>query len=223
MGTSHRTIETPVFKFDQLSDEAKKRALEKNYDWNIDHDWWDFVYEDAIMMGEIIGISIDTRRGSKEPAIYFSGFSSQGDGASCECSYTYKVGALKELKSSAPARYKDPATKKWVEQPGNVELHRICKALTAVQRKHFYQLEAKVSTYGHYSHSGCTRVTVEHAEDRYRDIGEAEADITQLLRDFMDWIYSRLEAEHDYLTSDEQIRDSLIANEMEFDEEGNRV
>ena len=223
MGLSHRTIETPVFKFDQLSDEAKKRALEKNYDWNIDHDWWDSVYEDAIMMGEIIGISIDTRRGSKEPAIYFSGFSSQGDGASCECSYSYKVGSLKELKSSAPARYKDHETKKCVEQEGNVELHRICKALTAVQRKHFYQLEAKVSTYGHYSHSCCTRVTVEHAEDRYRDIGDAEEEITQLLRDFMDWIYSRLEAEHDYLTSDEQIRDSLIANEVEFTEEGDRV
>lgn len=223
MGTAHRVIETPVFKFDQLSDEAKKHALEKNYEWNIDHEWWDAVYDDAIMMGEIMGISIDTRKGSKAPAIYFSGFSSQGDGASCECSYSYKVGALKELKSAAPARYKDHETKKWVEQEGNVELHRICKALTAVQRKHFYQLEAKVSVCGHYSHSGCTRVTVEHAEERYRDIGDAEEDITQLLRDFMDWIYDRLEAEYNYLTSEEQIRDSLIANEVEFTEEGDRV
>ncbi|QYW06445.1 hypothetical protein uan_033 [Pseudomonas phage UAntarctica] len=223
MGTPHRVIETPVFTFDQLSDEAKKRALEKNYDWNVDHDWWDGVYEDAIMMGEIIGISIDTRRGSKEPAIYFSGFSSQGDGASCECSYSYKVGARKELKSAAPEYYQEGGKGPWIKQEGNVELHRICKELTAVQRKHFYQLEAKVSTYGNYSHSGCTRVTVEHAEERYRDIGDAESDITQLLRDFMDWIYSRLEAEHDYLTSDEQIRDALIANEVEFDMEGNRV
>lgn len=224
MGHSHRTIETPVFKFDQLSDEAKKHAIEKNYDWNVDYNWWDSVYEDAIMMAGIIGIQIETRRGSStEPAIWFSGFSSQGDGACFEGQYRYKKGALKELKSAAAARYKDPQTKQWVALEGNAELHRICKGLQDVQRKHFYRLEATVKQQGHYQHSGCTSIEVTDCESMYRDIGDAEDDVTQLLRDFMDWIYSQLEKEHDYLTSDQQIAESLMANEVEFTAEGDRV
>lgn len=223
MGLSHRTIHTPVFKFDQLSDEAKAKALEKNYDWNVDHDWWDAVYEDAMIMAEIIGVDIHDRRGSTQPAIYFSGFSSQGDGACFEGHYVYNKGALKALKSAAPAGYKDQGTGQWVTQESNVELHKICKGLQDVQRRNFYRLEAKVKQSGHYQHSGCTSIEVEDSEHRYRDLGEDEELIKQLLRDFMDWIYSRLESEHDYLTSDEQIRESLIANDVEFTEDGDRV
>lgn len=222
MGLSHRTIETPVFKFDQLSEESQRRALDKNYDYNIDHEWWDSVYEDAVTMAEIIGIEIGTRRSSvAQPAIYFSGFSSQGDGACFEGSYSYKKGALKALKSAAPARYKDQQTGEWVELEGNAELHRICKELTAVQRRHFYRLEAKVVQSGHYQHSGCTAIEVQDGEHIYRAIGDAEDDIKQLLRDFMDWIYDQLEKQHDYLTSDEAIKEAL--QDSEFDAEGNRV
>lgn len=218
MGTPHRTIKTPVFKFDQLSPEAQAKAIEKNYDRDVDHEWWDAVYEDAVMMANIIGIQIDTRNGSQQPCIFFSGFSSQGDGACLEGQYAYKKGCLAELKVSAPAGYKSPETGQWVEQEGNAELHRICKALNAVQRKQFYGLEATVKQQGHYNHSGCTSIEVTHAEDMYRDIGEAEDDIKTLLRDFMDWIYSRLEAEYNYLTSEEHIREAI--QDDEFTEDG---
>jgi len=224
MGTSHRTIETPVFKFDQLSDEAKKRAIEKNYDWNTDHEWWDAVYDDAVMMAGIMGIEIGDRRGSGRPAIFFSGFSSQGDGACFEGTYSYKKGALKALKAAAPAKHQDfQQDGVWVIQEGNAELQRICKGLQDVQRRHFYRLEATVKQYGHYQHSGCTGIEVTDCEHTYRDIGDAEEDVSQLLRDFMDWIYSQLEKSYDYLTSDEAVEESLVANEVEFTEEGDRV
>jgi hypothetical protein len=45
-----------------------------------------------------------------------------------------------------------------------------------------------------------------------------EDDVTQLMRDFADWIYKNLEAEHDYLTSDECI-DQYLAEEK-FDSLG---
>lgn len=221
MGLSHRTIETPVFMFDQLSDEAKARALEKNYEVNVDHEWWDSVYDDAVMMAAVMGIDISCRRGSSQAAIWFSGFSSQGDGACFEGQYSYKKGALKALKSEASAGYKDQQTGQWVTIESNVELHRICKGLQDAQRGHFYKLEADVKQRGHYNHSGCTSIEVSHAEDLSRDIGDAEDDIAQLLRDFMDWIYARLNAEYDYLTSEEQVKEALV--DVEFDEHGNRV
>ena len=43
-----------VYKFDELSEQAQQKALEKLYDINVDHDWWESIYEDA----ETVGIRI---------------------------------------------------------------------------------------------------------------------------------------------------------------------
>jgi hypothetical protein len=47
--TTMRTIvtRTDVFKFDELSDAAKQKAVENLYDLNVSFEWWDSVYEDA--------------------------------------------------------------------------------------------------------------------------------------------------------------------------------
>jgi len=52
-----RTIkkEYKVYKFAELSDDAKDKALEKLWDINVDFEWWDSVYADA----ETIGLKID--------------------------------------------------------------------------------------------------------------------------------------------------------------------
>jgi hypothetical protein len=45
------TKEYNVYTFDELSDKAKEKAIEKFYDINTDHEWWEFVYEDAKNIG----------------------------------------------------------------------------------------------------------------------------------------------------------------------------
>jgi len=50
---------------------------------------------------------------------------------------------------------------------------------------------------------------------------DAEDDLTEYLRDFMNWIYRALENEHDYQNSDDVIIETIEANEYEFDREGN--
>lgn len=42
-----RTEEIKIYKFSELSDEAKERAIDNLRDINLDHDWWDFAYMDA--------------------------------------------------------------------------------------------------------------------------------------------------------------------------------
>lgn len=216
------------WKFSELSESAKERARAWYRDGNLHYDWWDNVYEDAIRMAEIIGISVDYRyrapsgpgrRSYEEPKIWFSGFCHQGSGACWEGSYSYAPGALKKLQSEAPAFYKDA---EGVEHPvpANAELHRIAKALQDAQKRQFYQLEAYVTHRGHYYHSGCMRVEVHHREDHYRDIGDAEEDITDALRHFADWIYRRLEEEYEWLNSDEVIDEHLEGNDYDFCEDG---
>ena len=67
------------------------------------------------------------------------------------------------------------------------------------------------------------RVSVEHSDDPYRDISDAEDTVTQCLRDFADWIYSQLEKAYDWENSDEQIAETILCNEYEFTEDGDKV
>jgi len=49
-----RIIETPVYNFDDLDDDAKERAREWMREFALDYDWWDSTFEDA----ETIGLHI---------------------------------------------------------------------------------------------------------------------------------------------------------------------
>lgn len=59
-----RTIhtETTVYKFDELSDDAKQTAVERLYDINVDYDWWEYTHIDAEEIGCKIS-GFDTGRG----------------------------------------------------------------------------------------------------------------------------------------------------------------
>lgn len=189
-----------VYQFSELSDSAKQKAL----DWYRSADDFTFdsecILDDAKETALLLGIDIDK--------IYYSGFSSQGDGASFIGSYKYKKNTLPEVKAMFP---------------NNAELQRIAKALQDVQRKNFYRLTANVSHRGHYYHSGCMVVSVEDSNNQYRDIGSAEDDVTQALRDFADWIYSNLEKQYEWVNQDEQVEENILANEYEFDENGQPI
>lgn len=194
-----RIIETKAYKFGELSAEAKEKALTHCREWQTDHNWWEFVHDDAKEAAQIIGIDIER--------IYFSGFWSQGDGACFEGHYSYKPNSCKQIRQFAPM---------------DTELHEIADALRNIQKVNFYQLRAGVKHRGHYYHENCTDIDI----DRYDSCElsrDAEELITTLLRDFMRWIYSRLEKEYECLTSDESVADMIEANEYEFDEYGNII
>jgi hypothetical protein len=196
-----------VYKFDELSDKAKEKARDWYRSGQLEYDWWDSVYEMADTAAKCLGIDID-RKGRSMPAIYFSGFCSQGDGACFEGSCRYKKGWRAALLHEFG--------------PGDTlnELLSIGQALQDAQRRQFYKLEAVCRHRGHYQHSGCMSVAASHADSMYRDIGDDEDYIRDALRSFADWIYDRLESEHDWLTGDEQVDESIRANEYEFDEDG---
>ena len=211
-----RVIQSTVYSFKELSDSAKDRVR----DWYcgcIESDESDELtdYDDWQAVAAILGVTFKTKsvplmgRGVRhDPCIWWSGFSSQGDGASFEGSYTYAKGAARKIRDYAPT---------------DKRLHAIADDLQNAQRLNFYRLEASV-TRGHgsnfYSHSGTMSVEVWDREDNYRDVGDAEEGVREALRDFANWIYAQLEAQRDYLTSDEAVDESILANGYEFTEDG---
>lgn len=209
------TITKEAYSFDELDNRAKERARDWFREGALDYDWWDCIYDDAATIADILGINLRQKpvklmNGSTryDPCIWFSGFSSQGDGACFEGSYSYVKGCKAKIRDHAPQ---------------DKELARIANNLTAVQRQHFYRLEANVKHRGHYYHSRCTEIDVFDREDNYRDIGNAEATIAELLRDFMNWIYRQLEQEYEWRMADTQIDDDIRAEKYEFNKDGTTI
>jgi hypothetical protein len=195
-----RTIETTLYKFDELpSDKAKEAAREwfrRSSDG--DNDFAECVIDDAKQCAAILGIEIDE--------VYWCGFNSQGDGASFEGSYSYAKGAPKAIRKHAPQ---------------DTELARIADALQDIQRKYAYKLAASISQDGRYRHSGTMRVSVEADSATYQGVrGDADEGVRQAMRDFADWIYDQLERGYEWTYADEQVDENLRANEYEFDEDG---
>ena len=201
-----RTLSIPIYSFTELSDSAKEYARQQYRIYDLDYEWWDAVYEDAKMCGKLLGIEIDR--------IYFSGFSSQGDGACFEGCYSYRPGWRKALRSAIGGQ-------------SLAKLEAIGDALQDAQRPAFYRLTASTRHDGHYCHSGCMDVTVDASDtpnvrfSMFDDYGnEFYEGVRDELRRFADWIYAQLSEEYDWLTSDEAIDEALIANEYEFTENG---
>ena len=189
-----------------LSSERRNALLEKYRDIGVRYfEWYDGVYamfeEDCVEKG----IRVDYRtvktaggRTITEPLIYFSGFSSQGDGACFE-------GHVSEWP-------------KFLTACGRADLVPMYEKLND-------SLGLRWTQHGHYYHSNCTLFSSDlyvdnpYDEDdevlqyatwdavmKSGDIFDAlEDDFIKYVRSLMDELYSTLEAEHDYLTDDETV------------------
>lgn len=61
-----RTIEVKIFKFNELNEKAKQNTISNLSDINIDHNWWEFIYEDAKYIGlKIMSFDLDRNRHAK--------------------------------------------------------------------------------------------------------------------------------------------------------------
>lgn len=194
------TIKTEVFTFDELTDEAKEKARDWYREGALDYEWWDGVYETAKTAGACLGIDVDQ--------IYFRGFWSQGDGACFTGRYSYRKGWRKALKAEFGAE-------------ALAKLTTIGEALQAVQRVAFYKLAASVTHTGWGSAEYDTTIDVD-ARDVPDGLPVDEDDVKDALREFMRWTYRQLESEYDWLTSNEQVDESIRANEYTFTEGGAR-
>lgn len=204
-----RTIKTNVYLFDELTDAAKEKAREWWRRGQLDDSYWsESVIDCAKDVGKLLGFDISD--------VYWSGFSSQGDGACF-------VGTWQACDVEADKFKKDGWTDK--------ELIRLVAELDKIG-KQFPASSFRVKHSVHYQHEMCTDFTVDMGiEDNddplyqatIQNADEVEDDLIEAARDFMRWIYKTLEAEWDYVNADEQVDDSIRANEYEFEEDGTRA
>jgi hypothetical protein len=193
--------------------------IDQHRDINVHHEWWDCVYEDFRQICSILGIELD----AQEPS--FSGFCSQGDGASWTGRYRAQglgYAGLEPLYTYdwAPAKIREHA-------PQDEELHRIADELCLLARIYGPTYAIVRRTSGNYVHSNTMYVSDWEYYDDEIDTYDVDGDIINhieeaLLHAFQalaDWLYKTLEVEYDRRTSDEAVIESLEANEIEEEQD----
>lgn len=184
-------VTATAYTYDELSDDAKKTAIEKCRDWHVDGtSWWEYVYEwykDEILPEQGFEVK-ETRNGD---AMYFSGFWSQGDGAS----FAAGVNVRQFLKAN--------------------KLSNEFRSLYYWSDPDFGYAYANISQNGHhYSHEMTMNIETEWTGDWHEDadnspavnqLDELESIILEKARELARKLYRHLEEEYESLTSDESL------------------
>ena len=190
--------------------------IDQHRDINVHHDWYESVYEDFHTICTIMGIELD----KDEPS--FSGFWSQGDGAS----WTGRYRAIQITTWGKPneATYDLAPANIREHAPKDEELHRIADELCLLARIYgptYVTVRRHDSRYVH-SNTMCVSEWEYYDEDIDTDgaiLDHIEETLLHAFQALADWLYKTLENEHDYLTTDEAVIETLEANDIEEDQD----
>lgn len=206
-----RVKQVYLYEYHELSDSAKEKAREWYREASCnDSSWSEFVIDEAKEQGQFLGFD-------EIEKIYWTGFWSQGDGACIEGTWRASNVQL------------DKVADGWGEDLATTEIKRIAQVFAEIAKQYPYA-NFRVVHRGHYYHEYCTEFTFdsgegydsEDSEVDYDKFSEAEDGLTEAARDFMEWIYRRLEKGYEYQNSDEVIEENIKANEYTFTETGKR-
>lgn len=195
-------------KYHELNDRAKERVRQL---LEPDNRWWEDVYEQAKAEGATKGFRIDD--------ISFSGFWSQGDGASW-------TGAVR-LRDWVPDNPEDMETRIVRELVRNEEINLLANVYTRGRGVHesTMKLDWNPEVYDEsvrLREGPLAGATIADLLAPFPDLFvKLEAAMLESARDFAREIYRRLEEEYEHMASDEYIAGLCEANEYEFDEDGN--
>lgn len=180
-------------------------VMERYRDINVDHDWWDCTYDYWKSRLERMGVDVEE--------INFSGFWSQGDGAS----FTGRIGSgnLKRFMRIHGMRERYRAIYTVLDHlSGSVGIYR-----NSHHYAHSYTVatdaQLEEPTWIDYDTEDLREVLVQELYNEavlhWTDFGK---EVEETLRGYMDTIYRDLEKEYDYLTSDEAVAEAIEANEL---------
>lgn len=191
-----RVVTKTVYKFNELSEDAQKKAIESFRTFNVDDiNWYEFVYEAFIERMKEKGFNLS------DDNISFTGFWSQGDGASFVCDDI----DIEKLS-------------KFIDKENNTDLGKYIRFLDN------YSITV-YRTDTHYCHYNTVSVHYDCSDMSGYNLVTEKFDtfydrVLELVKDECKKLYEFLENEYNYKTSDEAIKESIEANEYEFDEDG---
>ena len=185
------TIERTLYKFEELSDDAQQHAIEKLWDLNVGYDWWECSYETITTAARCLGIDCTVE-----------GFDlDRGAHVALSGKYSYR----KNWRAALRAEFGGDTL---------AALVKIGEELQSAQRRAFYSASAELRR-PYYRRDG---TVYDIDQEKGADVND---NLTDALRSFEHWAWRLLREEYGYLTSSDAIKETIEANEYEFDEAGN--
>jgi hypothetical protein len=215
-----RVIETTVYQFDELSDKAKERARDWCRGWICDD--WQPNYTEFKDVAERLGVEfkdetyhVTGRAGVfRRPDINYS----VGDGRSDFCTFSgyweYNIQATSLVREYASL---------------DTDLHDIAdelqRAWTMARLAGAEELRARMRAcsrgYGSYTMDVEVESDLDDGEDGTPE--PVATTVGEQMKAFAGWMLKRMQEEYEYQYSDENVDETIRANEYEFDEDGRRV
>lgn len=197
-----REIVDKVYTIDELDEVSKQFAISKyRENENFPGDYWNETLLDTLQ-GEL------KDKGYPDSRIAYSGFWSQGDGASFTCE---GIDIHRWLELKPQSDYKRILK---LLKSGFIEVY---SAKIVRDKWHNYVHENTTSAYVSflmYGKLGTSAVRVEEV------LCKIEMDINTEIKELNKDIYSRLQKEYDECTTDEAVIDEIRENNLEFYENG---
>ena len=182
-------------KFNELSPEIQQRALDQYRYINVDDTGWDEpTIEYWVEKLEAMGFT--------NVVINFTGFSSQGDGASFTSGEINIEKVLRHLRVFSKYRRYIPSD--------NMDYYI---KVSRTSSMYYHEKTVTVDDFIHYTNT-------ENQTNKLYEIIEL---IRELVKEKSREIYKDLQQDFDYLTEDAQVRETLLINEYDFDENGRIV
>ena len=183
-----------------ITEELRCELIEKYCDINVDHDWWQYTYEDFKLRMQEKGITVDEMN--------FTGFYSQGDGAS----FTGRVDMIQFLKVHGLEEHYMGATffagqgELWAE---------ITRGSSRYSHENSVSVNVIPDTYNNFE-DGSTRAEVYATMEEVLDseMDDLQEQVEDICKSYMRDLYSELRDEYEHLTSEEAVWDTIVANEL---------
>jgi len=174
--------------------------IDKHWDINVSHEWWDCTYDEFKVEMQTKGITVNE--------INFTGFYSQGDGAS----FTGQVDMIAFLKVH-DLDHKYMAGAFFAEQ-GELWAE-ITRGSSRYSHENSVGVNLIVDSYNNYEDSS-TRYQVYETMQEVLDveIPDLEKEVEDICKGYMRDLYTKLRDEYEYLTSKEVIWETIVANEL---------
>ena len=169
------TVETKVYRFSELSDEAKEKAVERFADVDVTDEWWDSTFEDAAQIGlkitEFDGGQCGYCRGEwTEDAESVAGIIKENHGETCE-TFKNAENFLTELaekqKAFEAADDYDPEYEEFEESD---EYDEICAEFKRVIREDYLTILRR--EYEYRTSEAAIVETIEANEYEFTEAGE---------------------------------------------------
>lgn len=186
----------------QLSAEQKAKLIEKYRDINVDwNDWHEWVIEKFKEEMSDIGINVNR--------VYFTGFWSQGDGACFDGGAWFP----KFMDNFDADKY--PMIRKLLSMNGSVYFS--CRQSGHYYHENCVDFSYEIEAFDQVidSHSEFQDEVVKVFQDQLDlEAVQFEQEATELFKDKMREVYKTLEKAYEYDTADEQVWETIVANEL---------